>query len=62
MAYGASSSSVLSAPDGITDHYFAPHWGASFKGTGSPTNPNVWAPSADPQNSSAIFFMSRPNE
>ena len=62
MAQGMGSSSTLTVPDSLTDHYFAPHWGASFKGTGSPTNQNVWAPSAAPQNSSAVFYMSRPNE
>ncbi len=61
-AFGIDASGSPTAFDSSTVDYFAPHWGASFKETGSPTNQNVWAPAANPQNSSAIFYMTQPDE
>jgi hypothetical protein len=45
-----------------TTNYFMPHWGASFQATNYPINAGAWAPASNPENSSAIFYMTDPGE
>lgn len=61
-AFGVDSSGSPTAWSSSTVDYFDPHWGASFMGSGSPSNSGQWAPAANPENSSAIFFISTPGE